>query len=177
MSIGAVAFCHSRRRRTSQQEGFALLELLIGGIILAFAAVGIALMFSQGQSHTVAVGDDRVALSLAQEKIEHVRSLGFACIPVPASPPAALAVVTCATSNSCSPACADNTDTQAARTYNEAPLGRYVNRVTRVRCADTTQLTPAGSGCSSAKIITVDITPIMRQGRGVRVETVVMAHN
>jgi len=155
----------------SPQHGFALLEILIGGAILAVAVVGIAFMFSEGQSYAVASGDERVALALAQEKIEHVRSLGFPCIPAPITSPAPNTVMTLVTG------CPDNADTQAARTYNETPLGRYASRLTRVRCADPTDLTPAGTGCASAKIITVDITPNMHQARGVRVETVVTAHN
>ena len=160
------------KARSSEQHGFALLEVLIGGVFLAIAALGIALMFSEGRSYTVASGDDRIALALAQEKIEHVRSLGFPCIPAPITSPAANTVMTLVTG------CPDNTDTQAARTYNETPLGRYVSRVTQVRCADPTDLTPIAdeTGCASAKIVTVEITPTMRQARGVRVETVVTAH-
>jgi type II secretory pathway pseudopilin PulG len=161
----------------SPQRGFALLEILIGGFLLAIAAVGLAFMFSEAQSYAVAGGDDRVALALAQEKIEHVRSLGFNCIPAPITSPAANTVIACTSSNNCDPGCTDNTDTQAARTYNETPLGRYSSRFTRVRCADATGLTPGLAGCDSAKIITVDITPNMRQARGVRVETVVMQHD
>jgi Tfp pilus assembly protein PilV len=166
-----------RSLTTSPQRGSALLEILIGAFFLAIAAVGIAFMFSEGQSYAVASGDDRVALALAQEKIEHLRSLGFSCIPVPTSLPAANTVVACDPSTTCDPKCQDNSDTQAARTYNEAPLGRYASRVTQVRCADPTDLTPAATGCTSARIITVDITPNMHQARGVRVETVVTLHN
>ena len=152
------------------QQGFALLELLMGGVLLAIAVLALALMFSEGQSFAVADGDDRVALALAQEKIEHVRSLGFNCIPAPAGP---------GSPNTPIPVigtCPDDANAQAARTFNETPLGRYVSRQTQVFCADPVTLAAAFTGCATAKFIRVQVTPIMAKGRGARVDTVITLH-
>jgi hypothetical protein len=46
-------------------------------LVLGIAIVGLALMLSQGQSFTVAQGDTRVALHLAQQKIEKLTGLGW----------------------------------------------------------------------------------------------------
>jgi hypothetical protein len=147
--------------------------MLIAAAVLAIAIVGIALMFSEGQTYAVADGDDRVAVALAQEKIEHVRSLGFGCIPSPAGPGAANTPV--------APVAGCPTDTESehhrtGRIFNETPLGRYASRVTRVFCGDPVTLAPAATGCETAKFIRVEITPVMGRARAVRVDTVVTLH-
>jgi len=58
-------------------SGASLLEVLIGGALVAIAAVGTALMFSSGQAFIQSEGDNRVALQIAQERIERVRAGGF----------------------------------------------------------------------------------------------------
>jgi hypothetical protein len=73
--------------------------------------------------------------------------------------------------------CPDNADTQAARTFNETPLGRYVSRQTQVSCADPVTLAP--TGCPATKLalfIRVQVTPTMAKGRGARVDTVMTLH-
>jgi hypothetical protein len=55
----------------------SILEVLIAGVVLGIAAIGIALMFSWGQTFVIAQGDDRVALYLAQQRIESLRASGF----------------------------------------------------------------------------------------------------
>jgi len=160
----------SRSRSLRGQQGFAILEILMGGLVLAIAVLGVALIFSEGQSFAVADGDDRVALALAQEKIEHVKSLGFNCIPTPAGP---------GSPNTPMPVigtCPDDANAQAARTFNETPLGRYVSRQTQVFCADAVTLAAAFTGCATAKFIRVQVTPIMAKGRGARVDTVMTLH-
>lgn len=73
--------------RTDHGEaGVALLEVLITAVVVGIAAVGIALMFSFGSTWVVAKGDDRVALSLAQQKIEQLKAIPFQCVPVPPFP-------------------------------------------------------------------------------------------
>ncbi len=149
----------------------ALLEVLIAGVILAIAVVGIALMFSEGQSFVVAEGDDRVAIALAQEKLEAVRALGFSCIPIggPGSAGVPMTVLS---------GCPDTTETQAARTYNEAPIGRYASRTVVVECADPNTLL-AQLNCSSpvnARKITVEVTPQMAKAKALRVEAFVAVH-
>jgi len=50
----------------------------VTAIVVGIAAIGVAFMFSFGNTWVVAKGDDRVALGLAQQQIEYRRSLGFA---------------------------------------------------------------------------------------------------
>jgi type II secretory pathway pseudopilin PulG len=170
------------------QQGFAILEILMGGVVLAIAVLALAIMFSEGQSFAVADGDDRVALALAQEKVEHVKSLGFNCIPAPAGPgtvnPGAantampLTIVGSYDISSCAklPTDPNFADFQAALTFNETPLGRYVSRQTQVFCADAVTLAPSVTGCATAKFIRVQVTPTMAKGRGARVDTVMTLH-
>jgi hypothetical protein len=147
----------------------------MGGVVLAIGVLGLALVFSEGQSFAVADGDDRVALALAQEKIEHVKSLGFNCIPSPAGP----GTVNPGSSNTPMPVigtCPDDANARAARTFDETPLGRNVSRQTKVFCADAVTLAAAVTGCATAKLIRVEVTPAMAKGRGARVDTVVTLH-
>jgi type II secretory pathway pseudopilin PulG len=164
----------SRSRSLRGQQGFAILEILMGAVVLAIAVLGVALMFSEGQSFAVADGDDRVALALAQEKIEHVKSLGFNCIPSPAGP---------GSPNTPMPVigtCPDDANARAARTFNETPLGRYVSRQTQVFCADPVTLAPTVCPTTPpaqlAVFIRVQVTPTMAKGRGARVDTVMILH-
>ena len=162
--------------RARGQEGMGILEILIAGAVLALAVVGLALMFSEGQSYAVADGDDRVAIALAQEKIEHVRSLGFRCIPVPAGPGTADAAVAWVAG------CPDDTnlDHQAARKFNETSVSglppRYASRQTQTFCADPVTLAVDPTGCGTATFIRVQVTPIMGKARAVRVDTVMTVH-
>ena len=57
--------------------GVALVEVLVAGVVLGIAIVGLAVMFSWGQAFVVAQGDDRVALYLAQQKIESLRASSY----------------------------------------------------------------------------------------------------
>jgi hypothetical protein len=172
---------HSRARLPSlgrqNEQGMMLLEVMIGGAFLAIAIVGIAVMFSEGQTYVVAEGDDRVAVALAQQKIEAVKSLGFACIPLASSPGTAGAIQTVLSG------CIDDTETQAARIYNETPPGtpynaRFASRTTVVLCADPATFFPQFT-CSVppiGKLIRVQITPIVGKARAMRVETLVAVH-
>ena len=65
------------RRVSVGQAGFSLLEVLVCAFIVGIAAVGLALMFSSGQAFVQAEGDNRVALFLAQQRMEQIRAVGF----------------------------------------------------------------------------------------------------
>ncbi len=65
------------RRKPMGQEGISLIEVLITVIVLGIAIAGIAQLLSRGQAYVVNQGDTRVALHLAEQKIERVRALGF----------------------------------------------------------------------------------------------------
>ena len=64
-------------RMLSGQAGISLLEVLFGALVFGVAAVGIGMMFGLGQSLVQAGGDDRAALSIAQQRLEQVRAAGF----------------------------------------------------------------------------------------------------
>jgi hypothetical protein len=80
--------CHADRRRQRLgralrgEAGGILLEVLITGVVLGIAAIGVAMMFSLGATWVTAKGDDRVGLWLAQQKIEQLRALAYKCVPV-----------------------------------------------------------------------------------------------
>jgi len=62
----------------ADERGIALLEVLIAGVILSVVTLGLALMFSLGQSSVVAEGGERIALYLAQKRMEELRTMGLA---------------------------------------------------------------------------------------------------
>lgn len=66
----------------SDKRGVALLEVLIAGVIFAITIIGLAYMFSSGQSFVVAHGDESVALYLGQQKIEELTVAGFSTVLV-----------------------------------------------------------------------------------------------
>lgn len=66
-----------RFRRLGSEHGFALLEVLAAGVILSISVLGLALMFSLGAAFVAAEGGERVALFLAQQRLEELRAMGL----------------------------------------------------------------------------------------------------
>src|SRR5437867_3860557 len=66
------------RARLRDERGIALLEALTTSVIVLIAMVGLALMFSMGSSYVRAEGGERVALFLAQQRLEELRAIGLA---------------------------------------------------------------------------------------------------
>jgi len=64
--------------RLGDERGTALLEVLTASVIVLIAMIGLALMFSMGSSYVAAEGGERVALFLAQQRLEELRAVGFA---------------------------------------------------------------------------------------------------
>jgi hypothetical protein len=60
------------------EYGIALLEVLTTSVIVLIAMIGLALMFSMGSSFVAAEGGERVALFLAQQRMEELRAIGLA---------------------------------------------------------------------------------------------------
>ena len=189
----------SRGRWAGADAGFSLIELLVGGFVLSFGIIGIAIMFGQGQTYLASEVDDRIGVGLAQQKIEALRALGFDCVPVAAGvenpdpvsatpPPVSLG------QGFSDPDCPDTPASQAARKYTEVAGDHlpgdpehgsfrfYRSRVTRVECIDpgTFDLNPdSPPSCGSAplvKKITVDVTPSSEAARAVRVEALLAIH-
>ncbi len=59
------------------QGGILMLEVLVAAVIVAIAAIGLSLMYSTGQALVQAQGLNRVAVQLAQQRIEQIRAGGF----------------------------------------------------------------------------------------------------
>ena len=66
------------RLRVTDERGIALLEVVIAGVILSVAMIGLALMFSLGMSFITAEGGERIAVFLAQQRMEELRAIGLA---------------------------------------------------------------------------------------------------
>ena len=155
-----------------RQAGYALLEVLVTSAVVGIAVAGVALMFSFGNTWVVAKGDDRVALGIAQQKIEQLRSLTFNCIFVggPASYTAPLPGCT-ATQNYSEGAAWVAADGTTA----PAPSSRSFTRLTCVQYVTETDVaSPAyaggttGSPCvagtaTNMKRITVVVQPAQQR--------------
>ena len=61
----------------ASEAGMSLLEVLFGIAIVGMAAMGMAMMFGMGQGMVQGGGDNRAALSIAQQRLEQVRAAGF----------------------------------------------------------------------------------------------------
>ena len=59
------------------QRGITLIEIIISGAILAIVVIAFALMFSWGRGSIDWEGERRVALTLAQEMTERIKSSNF----------------------------------------------------------------------------------------------------
>jgi type II secretory pathway pseudopilin PulG len=158
--------------------GLGLLEVLVTTLVVGIAAVGIALMYSVGNTNVVAKGDNRVALGLAQQKIEQLRSLTFNCIPV-SGPTAAVPSnpLPCTATQNYSEGAAWVTATGVAA---PAPSDRAYARLTCVQYVDDLNFNSpayaggvAGTPCpafslpllgpTNTKRITVIVTPAQRE--------------
>jgi Tfp pilus assembly protein PilV len=79
-SAVARAICYasrvirSRRRPKLGESGISIVEVLAVTVVIGIAVVGVALMFGKGSAWVSAIGDDRVAAGLAQERIEQIRA-------------------------------------------------------------------------------------------------------
>lgn len=59
------------------QAGFSLLEVVVSALVVAIGVLGLSMMYSTGQAFVQAQGSNRVALQLAQQRIEQIRAGGF----------------------------------------------------------------------------------------------------
>jgi len=74
----AVASSPPRRPCWRDCAGAMMLEVLICSAVVGFGALGVALMLGTGQALISGEGDNRVAVYLAQQRIEWSRAQGFA---------------------------------------------------------------------------------------------------
>ena len=66
-----------------RQSGFSMIEVLIAAVIVAIAIVGLFMMYSTGQALVQAQGSNRVAVQLAQQRVEELRAGGFGTALLP----------------------------------------------------------------------------------------------
>lgn len=153
------------------EVGVALLEVLIGGVLLVIVLAGIALMFSEGRSYVVAEGDDRVAVFLAQQKLEKLRTLGFSCLPVGGPGVLGTAMTNIA-------GCSDNADTQLTRTYNEAltSAGQAFGGTSQSFARQTIVSLGSVDAPNDTKTVTVTVVPSVRKGDQIVLSATLTAH-
>jgi len=65
------------------QAGFSMIEVLIAAVIVAIAIIGLFMMYSTGQALVQAQGSNRVAVQLAQQRLEELRAGGFGAASLP----------------------------------------------------------------------------------------------
>jgi len=144
-------------------QGVALLEVLIAGVILSMAVVGLALMFSWGQTFVVAQGDDRVALYLAQQKIETLRAPGFGSLQVGDG----TLVSGCPNTEPCYQETGITAGEAGAHTFTRTTRVDYVSNDLS---AVPSECTPGGSA-TQIKRICVTVTPTAPQAPGVTLQS------
>ena len=66
-----------RIAQLTKQTGISVVEILVAGLVMGTAIVGVSLMYGTGSSWVVATGEGRVATGLAQQMIEQKRAGGF----------------------------------------------------------------------------------------------------
>ena len=136
------------RVRLGDERGIALLEVLTAGVVLSIAMIGLALMFSLGASFVTAEGGERVALYLAQQRMEELRAIGLARATaetereIPGFPPG------CPTTTPC----------------------QFLRSTTIVGGTD-----PDGSG-DVPRVITVSVRSLVRQAGPIAVTAVYIKH-
>jgi len=137
-----------------------LLEVLIGSLVVGIAVIGLALMLSSAHAFIVAQGDNRVALHLAQQRIEEQIYCG-ASTAAPCAQPTAGPV--------------NVTDTVLAGLGGTQAFAR-VMCINYVLDTDPTQpagcTNCAGAGCTTLKRITVTVTPAQAKSDPVTLQTV-----
>ena len=164
------------------EAGVALLEVLVTAVVVGIAAIGIAFMYSYGNTWVVAGGDQRVALKLAEQKIEQLRSLGFACIPLGGPAVYASLPGTCALSPSSSYSQNYNegggTWVTATGSVAPQPTPTNTNRsFKRLTCVEyvTSGNSPAYAGGTNPTTATCPVAPVVRTVK--RITVVVQPYN
>ena len=150
-------------RGASSSRGIALLEVLIAGAILAIAVIGLALMFSWGQTFVVAQGDDRVALYLAQQKIEALRASGFNLLQVGDE----TLVAGCPNAEPCYRETGIQAGAGGAQTFTRETRVDYVNNDLSTVPGECTP----GGGATNIKRICVRVSPTTKSAFGVTLQS------
>ena len=176
------------RRLLNGESGFSLVEVIISSLVAGTALIGLALMYSNGLAFLIGGGGDvQTALYLAQHKLEQLRAKGFDVLVAGDQTLTSGCVATWPSTTQPSEPCYDEqpiyfysaTLSGGSFTYNSEKQYSNYHRTTRVECVDPNDFSGPGITCPSpptAKRITVTVTPDMRQGRPVVVQTVLTVH-
>ncbi|HYB40713.1 MAG TPA: hypothetical protein VEL75_03025 [Candidatus Methylomirabilis sp.] len=135
------------RHDPGDEVGIALLEVLVASIVVGFTAVAVALLFSLGNTWVMAGGDNRVAIGLAQQKVEQLRAMTFGCIPLGGPGPKA-AVPPCTVTQNYNEG--GSTWVTATGASAPAPSNRGFTRITCVQyVSDTNFNSPPYTGSTT----------------------------
>ena len=124
-------------------------------IVTGIAVTGLSLMFATGSGWVSAGGDDRVALKLAQQKIEQLRGLSFGCV-FTGGPQTFRAPLTGCTGSKLRRGADHLGDRDGAAAAQPSPTTRTFTRKTCVQYVSDTDacMSPAYSGGSSPTVAT-----------------------
>lgn len=131
--------------RSPAGRGYILIEVTIGGALIALLIAGLLTQIAQARTDNVIAGRQIIAAQLVQEKIERERALGFV------------------SAGGCNPA------ETAAVIANQQ--GRYERTCTRT--ASTSETIGAGVGAVTVNYNTVTVTVDYETNRGTRTTEVV----
>jgi Tfp pilus assembly protein PilV len=141
-------------------SGITLIESLIASVVVGVGVIGLAVMLGTGQSVLSAEGDNRVAVFLAQQAIEHCRWQGFARATAGTTTEKIDASSSVAdASNPCAPASASNILTTNCTTSTTICYAR----TTVVDCVSTSDYT-ASADCTATPTPPKRITVTVRGG-------------
>ena len=149
-----------------KQTGFSLIEILVAGLVMGTAIVGVSLMYGTGSFWVNAMAQDRVAAGLAQQRIEQIRadtapsSLGWDSTAPTVAPG-------CVTEPQVDPANCDINTSACRQTpkYQRVTCIEYVDPSSPAGLSTPayTPDCPAGAA-SSTRRVTVTVTPVYVDG-------------
>ena len=141
-------------------SGITLIESLIAAVVVGVGVIGLALMLGTGQSALSAEGDNRVAVFLAQQAIEHCRWQGFGSATAGTTTEQIDASSSVAdASNPCAPASASNTLTTNCTTSTRICYAR----TTVVDCVSPSDYTTSAD-CTATPTPSKRITVTVQGG-------------
>src|SRR5687768_6804182 len=76
----------AKRKREGQQSGFTLLETAIAMVVMMIGGLGIAAVFSYAIKNNNGSRDRAIAIAVAQQEVERLRSLPFNDVALTATP-------------------------------------------------------------------------------------------
>lgn len=147
--------------RAQGEAGISLVETLVAALLIGVSAIALSLMFASSSAWVGAMGEDRVASGLAQQRIESIRASGWdAALPGVSTTERDLDPVGCSDLVN-QPQC------KGTVKYTRVTCIQYVD-ASSANGLDTPAYTPdcPADAASSAKRITVTVTPVFASSGG-----------